>query len=425
MKKCILILWLLIFGISFPLFAQTPPKAFIFLQPITGTGTGSDDKEYINKMLVNEIYARNCVLLDTPHGTDYILFGMITPYYYGYGDSYLKTATPAAATYTYNTMLQNTAAELYILQLTLRKTNTNETLVQQTLFFASIDDVYNFFPLLVHNLFAPILGYNVPPQVTGKQPFSFAQIFDTEDEEADSWRNKWLYFRGSFDFPITYYALLGDGLVGGIGIHNGDEINSPTRVAPIDNRIVAMPAGTFGFEVQFLNWMSIEPIFQVGWESLNDRNLVNLAAGAELKFPLKFMKNVVVEPYGAVSFPIPGVISNVFDSFPLLGFGGGLQLDIKGGTAGAFFIDVNYMYYGDTGIVNHYGDLYPNPPVIHYNRSVIGLGIGYKVGVINRKRANSEESAPSEKRGTTTTEKKETKINQEIPEQRVTPSMSR
>jgi hypothetical protein len=87
------------------------------------------------------------------------------------------------------------------------------------------------------------------------------------------------------------------------------------------------------------------------------------------------------------------------------------------------------MYYGDTGINNHYGDLYPTPSVINYNRSVIGLGVGYKIGVINRKRGNSEESAPSEKRGTATTEKREKqaekRVDREIPEQRVTPSYSR
>jgi hypothetical protein len=378
-------------------------------------------------MLVNEIYARNCVLLDSPHGTDYILFGMITPYYYGFGDSYLRTSTPAAFTYTYNTMLQNTVAELYILQLTLRNTNTNETLVQQTLFFASIDDVYNFFPLLVHNLFAPILGYSVSPQGPGKQSF----VFGVSDDEADVWSNKWLYLRGSVNLPITYYALQGDGLVGGVGVHDGDEETGPTRVAPIDNRVVAMPAGAFGVEVQFLNWMSIEPIFQVGWEFLNDQNLVGIEVGVELKFPLKFMKNVVLEPYGAVSFPIPGLLSDIFDHFPLLGFGGGLQLNLFGGKAGAAFLDVSYMYYGDTGIYNHYGALYPTPSVINYNRSVIGLGIGYKVGLINRKRADSEESEASGRRGTSEKREKQTekrtenRTDRDIPEQRVTPSMSR
>jgi hypothetical protein len=381
MKKCI-ILWLLIVGISFPLFAQNPPTAYIFFQPVTGSGTTTNDREEINKMLLNEIFARSCVLLDSPHGTDFILFGMIAPYYFGFADSYTITPSPQAINYTYNSMLLNTASDdLYIFQLVLRDTKTNETVVQQSLLYTSMDDVYNFFPLIVHNLFTPILGYTVA-QPPGRDLFSF---FNTQDDETDAWRNKWLYFRGSFDFPITYYALQGNGLVGGVGVHNGDDETSPTRVAPIDNRVVALPALTMGIEFQFLNWMSIEPIFQLRWEYLNDQDFFNMEAGVELKFPLKFVRNVVVEPYGAVSFPFFSTTDEIFDHFPLLGFGGGIQLGIKGGKQGAAFIDVSYMYYGDVGIFNHYGDLYPNPPVIHYNRSVIGLGIGYKAGVANRK----------------------------------------
>jgi hypothetical protein len=132
--------------------------------------------------------------------------------------------------------------------------------------------------------------------------------------------------------------------------------------------------------------MILEPKVQLGWEYLNDMDFFSIEAGAELKFPLKFMKNVVIAPYGAVSFPVPLFSTDsIFDHFPLLGFGGGIQLGIKGGKSGTVFVDVNYMYYGDVGIYNHYGDLYPNPPVIHYQRSVIGLGIGYKIGFIDRK----------------------------------------
>ena len=54
--------------------------------------------------------------------------------------------------------------------------------------------------------------------------------------------------------------------------------------------------------------------------------------------------------------------------------------------AAAFRSAPNYMYFGDVGRINPHGDLYPNPKVIHYRRSVIGLGIGYKVGFIDRKK---------------------------------------
>jgi hypothetical protein len=69
----------------------------------------------------------------------------------------------------------------------------------------------------------------------------------------------------------------------------------------------------------------------------------------------------------------------------MLGYGGGMQVGIKGGSKGIIFIDINYMYFGDAVILNPDKELYPEPPVIYYKRSVIGLGIGYKFGYFNRK----------------------------------------
>jgi hypothetical protein len=208
------------------------------------------------------------------------------------------------------------------------------------------------------------------------------------DASIDNWRNKWLYLRTSVDFPITYYQLKEDGLIAGSGVY--DDPDHPTRVSPLDNQVVLLPSLTVGLEVQFVNWLSIEPKFQVGLDHMNETDFFYMAAGLEVKVPLKFMRNIMFEPYGAVSIPIltPSdifVTSSLLGSLPWFGFGGGFQISTYGGKAGAVLIDVNYMYFGDVGIKNPYGQLFPKPNVIHYNRSVIGLGIGYKVGFINRK----------------------------------------
>jgi hypothetical protein len=201
-----------------------------------------------------------------------------------------------------------------------------------------------------------------------------------EFQEDDGWRNKWLYLRASFDFPITFYKLMSDGLAPGKVITNP----GGTRTVPLDNIVVALPAVTLGIEVQLLKWLSIEPKFLAGWESLNDEDFYTMAAGLELKFPLKFVKHVMLEPYAAALYPIlPS--TDFFDSYPIIGFGGGMQVGIRGGKPGVLFMDINYMYFGDTGMYNLYKDAYPEPPVVHYKRSAIGLGIGYKFGLINRK----------------------------------------
>jgi hypothetical protein len=206
--------------------------------------------------------------------------------------------------------------------------------------------------------------------------------------ESSEWQNKWFYFRISAGFPVTFYQLNGDDRV-----YAGSPAN-PDRVSQLDNKAVALPAVTLGIELQFLSFMSLEANVQLGWERLNDKHIVNTVAGAELKFPLKFVRNVTLAPYGAFTFPlhIPSSplplldLPEIFFDYPRFGFGGGLEAGMKGGKSSSFFFDVNYIYYyGDAVLKNPYGPLYPEPKIIHYKRHVLGLGIGYKVGAGNRK----------------------------------------
>jgi hypothetical protein len=214
----------------------------------------------------------------------------------------------------------------------------------------------------------------------------FSHIFDAPAPSAEDtdWRNKWLYLRASLDFPVTFYKLKPDGLIGGSGIYIGT-FGNPTGVAPLDNKITALPGGTLGLEVQLLNWLSIEQKVQAIWEYMNDIDSLTIATGVELKFPLKFMENIMLEPYGAVSIPLFSS-EKIFESRPILGFGGGIQIGIKGGPKGAIIFDLNYLYFpGDTVTKNPYEALYPSPDLIHFQRSAIGIGIGYKAGTIDRK----------------------------------------
>ena len=100
-------------------------------------------------------------------------------------------------------------------------------------------------------------------------------------------------------FPFTFYQLKGDGLLSGIRIHEREDQNNPGRSMPLDNKVVALAGFTVGLELQFLSFMSFEMNIQGAWESLNNKNFMNFTAGAELKLPLKPVRNVVLEPYGA------------------------------------------------------------------------------------------------------------------------------
>lgn len=374
MKKSII--WVLLLGAGFSLFAQTNSNTSIFIPPISGISKNQGDNEVIATMLANEIKSRKGVLGNSLEKADYILYGTIAPYHeeeqYYHDYIYLNTRDPSnpVTVYTYNSLLQYSPNQVYIFQLILKNEKADEAMLLQNLLYHSIDDVYDFFPLLIYNIFSKINIKQTPSQ----------------GSETEDWRNKWLYLRASFDFPITFYFLKPDGLIAGTGIYN-DSV-SPMLVDQLDNKVVMLPALTLGVEIQLLNWLSVEPNVQAAWEYLNDEDFINLTAGLQLKFPLKFIRNIMLEPYGAVSYPVFSSSKNVFDSFPTLAFGGGFQLGMKGWKdTGSVFLDINYMYYylGDAVMYNPYGELFPKPELIHYQRSVLGLGIGYKFGIINRK----------------------------------------
>jgi len=375
MRKCII--GILLLGAGCSLFAQTNSNASIFIPPVTGFGRDPSDNAIIARMLTNEIKTRNGVIGTSLLKGDFILYGTIAPYhkeeqyYHDYVYLNAKDTSTDITIFTYNSSLQTSSEPVYIFQLILKNQRTNQAVLLQNLLYSSIDSVYDFFPLLIFNIFSYINVKQTPVKQTSTGN--------------DDWRNKWLYLRTSFDFPITFYKLKGDGLNDGTRVYNDTDPND-IKTQQLDNKVVALPAMTWGAEVQLLNWFSLEPTFQVSWEYLNDKDFLNLAAGLQLKFPLKFIRNIMLEPYGNAVCPVL-TSSTVFDSFPKLAFGGGLQISTKGGQPGAVFIDVNYMYYclGDANIYNPYGEQYPKPKAIHYQRSVIGLGIGYKFGLIDRR----------------------------------------
>ena len=371
MKKYVI--WVLLLGAGFSLFAQTTPNASIFIPPITGFGRTMSDNEIITQMLTNEIRTRSGVLGNSLQKADFILYGTIAPYHkeeqYYHDYVYLNAKNISDVTFfTYNSMLRESPEQVYIFQLILKNEKTNEAVLLQNLLYLSLEDVYDFFPLLIYNIFTKM---NAKPVYT----------------ETDDWRNKWLYMRISADFPITFYKLKGDGLNDGTRVYN-DTYPNDVKYQQLDNKVVALPAVTWGLEVQLLNWFSLEPYCQIAWEYLNEQDFANLTVGLQMKFPLKFTRNIMLEPYGAALYPVySSSSSEIFDSFPLLAFGGGFQLGMKGGKLGVAFVDINYMYYypGDAVINNPYGAHYPKPKVIHYQRYVIGLGIGYKFGAFIRK----------------------------------------
>ena len=286
----------------------------------------------------------------------------------------------------------------YAIWITLISNKDNNEILSFSWLFNELDEMYAYNQLLLNK--AVIYIPKDPPEIqtvvetvvetyveTVYEPVVETKIqekYITVPENED-WRNKWLYALASFNYPITFYRLQSDGLIGGIGIYDGDYEN-PTRVSPLDNRVFALPGLTLGAELQFLNWMSAELdiVLNLGTAD-NIRYFIALTADTAVKFPIKMVKNLLLEPYIALSFPINR--PSDFSAFPPVSAGGGIQAGTKVGPAGIIFADLHYIHaIGDAVRINLYGDLYPEPKGIHYRRSVLGIGIGYKYGFLDRKK---------------------------------------
>ena len=276
-------------------------------------------------------------------------------------------------TYAYNPDNPNK----FIVLISLILNDSDKEIVSFGWPFSAIEEMYEYNQFLFYRAAVLIPGVN--PGV----------IVDD-----NRWKNKWIYFRLSVDYPTTYYLRLENGLYQGQYIYNGDINSVGTHFAEGD-KFYALPGATAGVELQFLPFLSLESNFQISFGDTKDYWFLNMAVSGQLKFPLKFFKNFMIEPYGAFSYMINS--SDIFKEFPDYYVGGGIQFGVKGGRWGAFFLDVNFMVpvpgFDNTDAVmyNPYGKKYYNPPmyenpdVIHYKRYVLNIGVGYKFGILNRK----------------------------------------
>ncbi|MDR2543182.1 MAG: hypothetical protein LBC80_07025 [Treponema sp.] len=259
----------------------------------------------------------------------------------------------------------------YIITISLINNANDTEILSFDFFFTHIEEMY------LYNQFLFFRAISIIPPITeediivsGDIEAGHLSVLDT------SWKDKWLYLRASLEYPMTFYILQPKGLIGGIGIYDGD-YDDPNRVSPLDHKILAMPGITFGLELQFLNFMSFGLNLQLSLGDTINAGFINTAIGAELKFPLKYFSGFLIEPYAACYFPL--TVSDIFAKFPSSVFGGGLQIGTRGGKNGVFFVDIKYlMSIANAGMYNQFEDLFPEPSVTYYKRDFLGIGIGYK-----------------------------------------------
>jgi hypothetical protein len=292
------------------------------------------------------------------------------------GSGYVVTPTKSEALHTlrFDAVSDPEEPDLYIITMSLTRNEDNAQLVSFNFYYESLEEMFTF----VRTLFLNSVT-SIPLPLLTEEHLSAGL--------GNQW-NKWLYFRASFDYPITLYLLQpNDTMMGGSSLYNPDT----NQMDPQDHKTLAMPGATLGVEVQPLNFLTVELNFQLSLGDTRNTYFINMGGGADLKFPIKF-KSFMLVPYG--SFVYPFTVSPIFTEFPLFMIGGGVQFCARAGKRGIIFIDAQYMFsFTDAVMRNPYLDfsdekhqVYPEPAEIPYKRSVLGIGVGYKFGIIDRQK---------------------------------------
>ena len=287
-----------------------------------------------------------------------------------------------------NTILRNDGTESpapsgekrYRLNFTLDRNEDNIEIVAFSFLFTELNEINAYIPYLFDEAMAIVPAAS--RQDTVKEIVRVEEVEVVRQvlvEEPVSWRNKWLYLRVSADVPVNYYKVKPGGLLNGSHIYNEE----PPRQSRLDDQFIMVPGATVGLEVQFLNFMSAAVNFEMRFADVSDYALIP-GASLQLKFPIKPARHFMLEPYIAGSYSMNMAEHSV--SFPAFAVGGGFQFGVKGGNNGALFLDVNYMHSLGEVRAKNIVENYPKPDELHWDRFVIGLGIGYKIGFIDRRR---------------------------------------
>jgi hypothetical protein len=340
--------YLLVFVFLFPLFAlfaQSRDDISVYIPPVLG---GLPEQQmFFAENFKMELIGANYTVVDDQMDSDYVLALTITQEVETYEDE-------TGAVYEEPGEIVN------VLTISLQDSNDGREVLQFSWAFDTLEEMYEWNLHLIYQAMA-----NVPlTKLTG-------------EVDIDHWRNKWLYIRASFDYPITFYAYPDPVAIRGETPSNGN----PPDYSVLDHKVLPFPGVTLGVEFQFLNWMSVEGDFQINFGDPFSNSLIP-AIGFEVKFPLKPSKHFMIEPYGIVTFPTTTATGTM--EFPRLGAGGGVQFGVKGGSMGALFVDVNYVHYLGNVVTKNTDTNKPYPDTISWSRFSVGLGIGYKIGVFNR-----------------------------------------
>ena len=307
-------------------FAQTYRETRIYVPPIDGSGI-LDDMAFFYKCIIGEINKQHRTIGRTRRTSDYVITGRLMPI----TDDLRPTLE-----------LPPDSNDEYVLYLELYNNAIDEVIGMQFITYFYPDET-------AEESLSVIMYYLLS---------SVPDLVETYGSDDDAWRNKWFYLNLNFVWtPRMYIDEQISVNIPGIGAE------AMLNIHPF--RFLGIKAGAKLSQ----EWINIYP-------DKNDapQDMI-LEFPVAIAFVMRLQHNLMLEPYvgGSLNFSLLGTTKP-----NQLSWMAGVQLSIKVGF-GSLTFDPRFSM--DLGRSNIVGDT-PH----EYWRSTIHLGVGYKVGFVNRKR---------------------------------------
>jgi hypothetical protein len=323
----------ILLGAGFALDAQSRPTV-IYVEPVSGTGSGPGDNEYFAGLIAKELEEMNYTVVGMPLNAAFTLRVVITPHDIR-GETFM--------------------ARMYVLHLGLWNNRTGEPLMNQDLFYTNPHEIAGLLTMILSRL----------PLEPGVSVSAHGANAGSAGEEPDAWSNRQWYFTASAfwsphtyaaEATSTYYVNFGFGLYA-------------------EYHFVKFAAG----KLKFLKYLSVGTGLELipDWVAVSDmpndsyRDLV-LEIPLLIQFVIKPSGHFMLTPYAGINLNLALYGETIP---PLFAWRVGFQYGVK---AGPGIIVIDPWFSMDIGKSRLGMDLNDN---ISYQRYMMHIAIGYKYGL--------------------------------------------